>query len=112
MGLNKSSDVEFNVSAFIDDKNYLRISAGIPDINNAPPCDVVCVVDVSYSMGEACSGVNDGHTQYVELAYSLIDLVRHAVKMIVNVLGEKDRLSMVLFTGNARIDFDFTEMNA
>jgi len=30
---------------------------------------------------------------------------------VVNVMGPKDRLAMVLFTTNSRIDFDFTEMN-
>jgi len=89
----------------------IKVSTGLPDVKNAQPSDIVCAVDVSYSMGDACSGANDGHTQYVELAYSLLDLVKHAMNMIVNVMGPKDRLAMVLFTTHARIDFDFTEMN-
>lgn len=62
-------------------------------------------------MGDACSGVNDGHTEYVELAYSLLDLTKHALNMIVNVLGPKDRLAVVLFTTTARVYFDFTHMD-
>jgi len=40
----------------------LKISTGVPDVKEAEPRDIVCSVDVSYSMGEACSGANDGHT--------------------------------------------------
>ena len=61
-GDNQGDAVDVKVSATIDKDNYLRLSTGIPDVKEAPAYDLVCVVDVSYSMGEACSGVNDGHT--------------------------------------------------
>lgn len=51
-------------------------------------------------------------TQYVELLYSLLDLVKHALKMIVNVLGDKDRLSVVLFSTIAWVEFDLTKMDS
>lgn len=61
-------------------------------------------------MGGSCSGVNDGHTEYVELAYSLLDLVKHAIKMVVNVMTPNDRLAVVLFSTKARVCFDFMTM--
>lgn len=102
---------KLTVKASVDKNNMIKISTGLPDVKVASPSDIVCAVDVSYSMGEACSGENDGHTQYVELAYSLLDLVKHAMNMIINVMGPEDRLAVVLFTTSARIAFDFTEMN-
>ena len=62
-------------------------------------------------MGNACSGKTDGKTQYVELAYSLLDLVKHALKMIVNVLGDKDRLALVVFSNTAVVELELTKMN-
>lgn len=100
-----------NFNAKIGCGNIVKISTGLSDVKDLPSSDIVCVVDVSYSMGDACSGVNDGHTEYVELAYSLLDLTKHAIKMIINVMGPKDRLAIVLFTTQARVYFDFTNMD-
>ena len=100
-----------HVKACIDKGNNLRVSTGFPDVQAHPPTDVLCVIDVSKSMGDSCNAINDGSTQYVELAYSLLDLVKHAVKTVANVLGDNDRLSVVVFTYYAKVHFDFMDMH-
>jgi hypothetical protein len=37
-------------------------------------------------MGATCAGKTDGKTEYVEMGYSLLDLVKHAMKTILKVL--------------------------
>jgi hypothetical protein len=59
---------------------------GVPDPEECPPTDVCCVVDISGSMGATCAGKTDGKTEYVEMGYSLLDLVKHAMKTILKVL--------------------------
>jgi len=52
----------------------------------APPMDIVCIVDISYSMGGSAACQTDGKTEYEDLGYSLMDLVNHAVKTVVKVM--------------------------
>jgi hypothetical protein len=63
------------LNAYADGENYLRLSVGVKDVEECPPCDLYCMVDVSGSMGWSCAGTTDGSTQYVENGYSLMDLV-------------------------------------
>lgn len=41
---------EVSVDASIDENNYIRISTKVPDIEEAPPVDICCVIDISESM--------------------------------------------------------------
>lgn len=73
--------------------------------------DICCVVDVSGSMGcevqiKSASGINEsfGLTQ--------LDLVKHAMKTIIDCLTERDRLSLVSFSYTAEQLFDLTVMDA
>lgn len=59
--------------------------------------DIVCIVDISYSMCGAAACQTDGHTEYEDLGFSLMDLVKHAMKTVVNALRAQDRISIILF---------------
>lgn len=48
--------------------------------------DIVCIVDISYSMCGSAACQTDGKTEYEDLGFSLLDLVRHAVKTVVKVM--------------------------
>jgi len=43
---------------------------------------------------------------------TVLDVVKHAVKTIINVLGPDDRLSVVSYSDNASVIFESLEMNA
>lgn len=101
---------ELLVTLFKDDANFVKVSIGVPDPDEAPPTDVCCVVDISDSMTQTASGITDGKTEYVELGYSLLDLVKHAMKTIAKTMRDKDRLALITFNDGAKVDFDFTEM--
>ena len=89
------------VTMFKDDTNCVKVSIGVPDPEEAPPTDICCVVDISESMTQTASGVTDGKTEYVELGYSLLDLVKHALKTIAKTMREKDRLALITFNDGA-----------
>ena len=88
---------EVLVEAFLDENNQIRFSTQIPDPEDAPPIDVCCVVDISDSMSQTASGITDGRTEYIEMGYSLLDLVRHALKTVTKVLRPCDRMSLITF---------------
>mmetsp|Transcript_26143 Transcript_26143/g.38717 ORF Transcript_26143/g.38717 Transcript_26143/m.38717 type:complete len:306 (-) Transcript_26143:915-1832(-) len=81
----------------------ILVSVHTPDTDVRQPIDVVCVVDVSGSMGSPAS------TQGSESSgLSLLDIVKHALKTIINTLGEKDRLSLVSYSNTATVVFGLT----
>lgn len=102
---------ELSATAFVDEYNFMKISIGVPDPDEAPATDICCVVDISDSMAQTASGVTDGKTEYIELGFSLMDLVKHAMKTVAKVMRPKDRLALITFNEGAEVDFDFTEMS-
>lgn len=78
-----------------------------PDCTKRCPADVVCVVDVSGSMGgnAALPGASENS------GLSLLDIVKHALKTIVNTLQPSDRLALVSYSNTATVVFGLTPLN-
>jgi len=96
-----------------EDKNEASFLVTIqPPIGTEPtPVDICCVVDVSGSMGtEATMQNQEGSKESHGL--SLLDVVKHAVKTVINVLQPGDRLSIVSYSTNAKKILDLTHMDA
>ena len=100
------------VEAFLDEQGMMRLSVCVPDqiVTKLPPMDIVCVIDISDSMGGSATCKTDGRTAYEDLGYSLLDLVKHAVKTIINSMRPEDRISIILFHDFARVAYNFTEL--
>jgi hypothetical protein len=67
----------------------MKLSICVPDseVNKTPPpMDIVCVIDISGSMSKSAACQTDGHTEYEDLGYSLLDLVKHALKTVINTM--------------------------
>lgn len=61
------------------------------------PADIVCVIDVSGSMGINATVQNDeGGLETNNL--SILDIVKHAVKTIIATLQPHDRLGLVSYS--------------
>jgi hypothetical protein len=99
------------VKAHSDGEKYLRISVQSKDVEKCPPVDLFCCVDVSGSMGWSCAGKTDGRTEYVENGFSLLDLVRHALKTVIKTMRPQDRLCLMTFNNYNKIVLPFTDMN-
>ena len=75
------------------------------------PVDICCIIDISGSMDSEATLLNEeGNLE--TFGFSILDLVKHAVKTIINNLGEKDRLSIVSYHTTATVVFDLMHMDA
>jgi len=82
----------------------LRIET--PPEGQRVPVDIVCVLDISGSMGTEAS-----ITGQESNGLSLLDVAKHGVKTVLNTLGPEDRLSVVLFDHQSQILFELTAMD-
>lgn len=68
------------------------------------PCDIVLVIDVSASMNTAAELPDTIESGAKELsAWSILDLVKHASRTVLENLNEHDRLAIVTFSTDARV---------
>jgi len=88
--------------------DFIHISIQPPQEENRSPCDICCVVDTSGSMADRAEIQNDKNEQY---GLSQLDLVKHALKTIIQSLQIQDRLSIVSFSDKAKILFQLTTMS-
>lgn len=80
--------------------DQVKVSVITPAGDTPSSCDIVCVIDVSGSMGNEASIKNESG-DVEQFGLSVLDLVKHAVRMIINNLGDNDRLSLVQFDSKA-----------
>ena len=91
-------------------KEYVNISIVPPDTIENVCLDLVCVIDISGSMDtEAQLKNNSGNKEGNGLSY--LDLLKHAIKTLILTLNEKDRLALISYSDNARVEFPFHFMN-
>ena len=81
-------------------EDKVKISVRTPAGTVRSACDICCVIDVSGSMSDEAKIKNEkGDVERDGL--SILDLVKHSVKTIIDNLNENDRLSLVAFHSNA-----------
>ena len=83
----------------------------LPGNNNRQPVDVVCVIDISGSMATDASVQNDAG-QKESHGLTILDVVKHAAKTVGSMLGPNDRLAIVSFSNNARVEMPLGSMDA
>eukprot|EP00927_Polykrikos_kofoidii_P032331 TRINITY_DN2757_c1_g2_i2.p1 TRINITY_DN2757_c1_g2~~TRINITY_DN2757_c1_g2_i2.p1 ORF type:complete len:693 (+),score=114.57 TRINITY_DN2757_c1_g2_i2:49-2127(+) len=99
-----------DLSACGDDDTVNVLVSLKPQVGTArSPCDIVCVMDVSGSMGteatiQNASGVAESH------GLSLLDIAKHGVRTVVENLTEQDRFSLVQFNQVASVVCPLTSM--
>jgi len=87
------------------DQALAMVSVTTADLNIRGPIDVCCVVDISGSMN------NEAEANGLESnGLSILDIVKHAVKTIINSLTNNDRLSLVSFSNSAKVVFPLIQM--
>jgi hypothetical protein len=94
------------------DETYMLVSVKTPSGETVirEASNLVCVIDVSGSMGtEATIQSSGGTTESHGL--SLLDVAKHGVRTIIKTLGNTDSLAIVSFSTNARVAFPLTLMD-
>lgn len=71
-----------------------------PEGTKRTPCDICCVIDISGSMGTEVD-MKDANGSTEKSGLSILDIVKHAIKTIINNLNEEDRLSIISFHSTA-----------
>ena len=73
------------------------------------PCVCICILDVSGSMGLEASLVDQGSGERDGL--TRMDLVKHATKAVIGMLGDNDYVAIVSYNHAARLVLDLTNTN-
>jgi ubiquitin/Mg-chelatase subunit ChlD len=93
----------------VEGSDLVRCTIVPPEGTTRSAADVCAVVDVSGSMSSEATiktgQENESH------GLSLLDVVKHALNTIIEVLGPNDRLSLVAYSTTARVVFEPIEMN-
>ena len=75
------------------------------------PCDLVATIDISGSMGADATRQTDA-TSVERDGLSQLDIVKHAVKTIISTLTDQDRLCLVSYHTQAKVELEFTTMDS
>jgi hypothetical protein len=71
------------------------------------PCDIVLVIDVSGSMNAAApTPATEGSKEQEDVGLSVLDLVKHSARTIVESLNDQDRLGIITYSNDAQVGFD------
>lgn len=81
-----------------------------PDLAKRIPRDIVCVIDISGSMGVDVS-IKTSQGQGEDHGLSILDVVKHAATTVAAALNSHDRLGIVTFDENSYIHMDLTYMS-
>lgn len=87
----------------------VMVRVDTPDHLTREPVDLVCIVDISGSMADLAISDADSGKKQDDL--SILDLTKHAVKVVANLLNSDDRLSIVAFDDRAEVVLPLTTMN-
>ena len=91
--------------------SHVGVTFKVPDTPVRRPIDVCCVIDISGSMADHAKYQDpEDETKMKTDGMSVLDLVKHAVKTVINTLTEQDRLSIIAFDTHARTTYPLTEM--
>jgi len=103
-------DVSIVAGQYGEEMTKVQVSVKTAGEGVRQPSDIVCVLDVSGSMGNeativGASGQSESH------GLSLLDVAKHGVRTMANVLGDQDRLSIIAFNHTAQVVLQPTAMD-
>jgi hypothetical protein len=103
-----AADLDFRVELTPGDDSDLNIRVVPPPGTGRRSTHLVCVVDVSGSMGTGADLPDSGE----RTGLSLLDVVKHALKAILHTLGPNDYFALVPFSTTAEVALPFVKMDA
>ena len=90
--------------------NHLIVSTYVPNVETRPPVDMVLCLDISGSMGSDAP-VKGGDGSSTSYGITVLSLTISAAKTILKTLNEKDNVTIVTYSTEAKILFTDCECN-
>mmetsp|Transcript_26516 Transcript_26516/g.60439 ORF Transcript_26516/g.60439 Transcript_26516/m.60439 type:complete len:720 (+) Transcript_26516:57-2216(+) len=91
-----------------NDQYAVLCTVNVPPGTGRVPTDLVCVVDVSGSMGVAAVPVGP---ESGAVSLTALDIVKHALRTIIQMLGPNDRLGLVKYNQQAETVMELMKMD-
>ncbi len=88
----------------------VAVCVTVPERVARSPIDVCCVVDVSGSMDDLARYEDEDGKEKCD-GLTMLDIAKHAVKVVMMMLTAEDRLTIVSFEDGAKVIFALGEMN-
>lgn len=89
----------------------LVASVAAPEREDRAPIDLAIVIDTSGSMQVKAEVSGEAEAEQPQHSLSVLDVVLHAVKTVVHMLGSQDRLALVTYADDAHVVMGFTQMD-
>jgi Mg-chelatase subunit ChlD len=96
-----------NTTQLPDGNVLLHVGVVAPKESQRKPAGIICLLDTSASMGDP--GTIGAAVESAN--FSILDLVRHAVKTVVQLLGPDDYLALIAFNDAASLVLPFQKMS-
>lgn len=104
-----SSEIKRNIlitsSVFNKNKLYVKLLANEESIRKATTC--FFVIDTSGSM----NAIDSNNRTSESNIFTRLDLVKHSVRTVIEVLNENDSICLITFSNNAKVVLDITKMS-
>jgi len=84
-----------------DNITYINLNIKPIEGEKTAPIDIVAIIDISGSMSSPAYVQQDGKN--VDIGYSILDITKHSLKMILQSLKPCDRLSLVTFSTDSEV---------
>ena len=101
------SPVEFKC---LSNGKKLMVVANNPKGDNRHPVDIVLLLDASGSMSSIAT-IKNSSGQSENYGLSLLDVVKHGARTIINCLSSSDRVCIISYSDHAIIDYHLNYMN-
>jgi len=89
------------------DSGLLHVSVVPQAEGPLKPSLIVCLIDVSGSMGDHAKDANTGESD----GFSILDFVKHSLKTIINTMNPADYLALVEFQSTSKAIFPISQMD-
>ena len=107
----ESEDITVNLNLFKYSNNidtYFKLDIIPIQGNNTAPLDIVTVIDISCSMSSPAYIMQNGLN--TDVGFTILDITKHSLKMILESLKPVDRISIVTFSNYAKVICNLTNV--
>lgn len=103
--------INLNLSKYSNDiDTYFKLDINPIQGRNTAPLDIVTVIDVSGSMSSPAYVTQNGVN--TDVGFTILDITKHSLKMILNSLTPVDRISIITFSSNAKVLCNLTNVTS